>query len=411
MKVVFLSIDGLTDPLGQSQILPYLVGLSRKGVRIVIISLDKSKLVNDEQVNEIVRENKIEWYPIKYLNFPPVISTLWNLYQMYLRVKKIARGKDVDIIHCRGYMPGVLGMIIKKRLNIKYLFDIRGFWADERIEGGIWNLKIPVYRFIYGWFKRKEPQLYQNADHVISLTHRGKEIIESGEIFQHNHLSKQVLQVKIPADKITVIPCCVDLEHFDPEKIDKSLAEQARQTLAIKSDSKVVVYSGSLGTWYMVKEMLDFVKNWVLEEEAIVFVIYTKDDPTFIYEYCDSIGLDRSHIRTKSLQREEMPVFLSLADYALFFINPFFSKNASSPTKQGEFMAMNIPLLCNKGVGDTDEIVEKYNSGWVIDLDSNHHFDFTQPKGPTIRKGAEEYFSLDHGIEKYFYIYRNLCKS
>ena len=29
-KVVFLSYDGITDPLGQSQVLPYLLGLSTK---------------------------------------------------------------------------------------------------------------------------------------------------------------------------------------------------------------------------------------------------------------------------------------------------------------------------------------------------------------------------------------------
>ena len=29
-KVVFLSYDGITDPLGQSQILPYLFGISSK---------------------------------------------------------------------------------------------------------------------------------------------------------------------------------------------------------------------------------------------------------------------------------------------------------------------------------------------------------------------------------------------
>jgi hypothetical protein len=50
---------------------------------------------------------------------------------------------------------------------------------------------------------------------------------------------------------------------------------------------------------------------------------------------------------------------ISLFDTSIFFIRPTYSKKASSPTKQGEIMAMGIPLICNYGVGDTDEIVKK----------------------------------------------------
>ena len=32
-------------------------------------------------------------------------------------------------------------------------------------------------------------------------------------------------------------------------------------------------------------------------------------------------------------------------------------------------MAMGIPVICNKGVGDMDEIVIKYNSGVVVSTD------------------------------------------
>ena len=43
-KVVFLSYDGITDPLGLSQILPYLFGISsNKNYRITIVSFEKTK--------------------------------------------------------------------------------------------------------------------------------------------------------------------------------------------------------------------------------------------------------------------------------------------------------------------------------------------------------------------------------
>ena len=37
-RALFLSYDGMTDPLGPSQVLPYLVGLAARGHRITLIS-------------------------------------------------------------------------------------------------------------------------------------------------------------------------------------------------------------------------------------------------------------------------------------------------------------------------------------------------------------------------------------
>ena len=40
-KVLYLSYDGITDPLGQSQILPYLKGLSQKGYFFYLVGFEK----------------------------------------------------------------------------------------------------------------------------------------------------------------------------------------------------------------------------------------------------------------------------------------------------------------------------------------------------------------------------------
>jgi hypothetical protein len=42
-KALYLSYDGLTDPLGQAQILPYLLGLEQQGMGFVIISFEKKE--------------------------------------------------------------------------------------------------------------------------------------------------------------------------------------------------------------------------------------------------------------------------------------------------------------------------------------------------------------------------------
>ena len=68
----------------------------------------------------------------------------------------------------------MIGLHMKSKYGLKLLFDMRGFWADERIEGNIWNKKNLIFNLIYNYFKRKEIKLFSNADYTVSLTERGK---------------------------------------------------------------------------------------------------------------------------------------------------------------------------------------------------------------------------------------------
>src|SRR4051794_20204501 len=40
-SVLYITYDGLTDPLGRSQVLPYLTGLAERGHRITVLSCEK----------------------------------------------------------------------------------------------------------------------------------------------------------------------------------------------------------------------------------------------------------------------------------------------------------------------------------------------------------------------------------
>jgi len=57
---------------------------------------------------------------------------------------------------------------------------------------------------------------------------------------------------------------------------------------------------------------------------------------------------------------------LAAADMAFCFIKPGFSKLSSSPTKIGEFLASGLPVLCNAGIGDTDELLVENRVGVLL---------------------------------------------
>lgn len=398
-NVLYLSYDGMTDPLGQSQVLPYLIGLSKKGFRFTLISFEKSDRFSQEKskIEILCIEHNILWKPLVYTKNPPVLSTILDIRRMRKTAFELHRKKHFQLVHCRSYISALVGLKLKREKGVKMLFDMRGFWADERVEGKIWNLKNPLFKAIYSYFKKKERSYFEESDAIVSLTEIGKKEILSWNL------------KGITPEKIQVIPCCVDLNLFDPQKTDPDLLQTKKLEYHLK-DKYIVGYVGSIGTWYQLREMLLAFKHITHLKPNAVFLFITRESPSTIQIEARELGIDPDSLRIVSVQHQKVPYYISLFDCSIFFIRPSFSKKASSPTKQGEIMAMGIPLICNAGVGDTDEIVQRYDSGLVLKDTteaslSSFSLDFPDFNREKAMTGANEYFSLEKGVAGYFSVY------
>jgi glycosyltransferase involved in cell wall biosynthesis len=405
IAALYISYDGLTDPLGQSQVLPYLEGLSVKGIRFHIISFEKNDRFNQlkETIENRCKEAGITWIPLMYTKNPPLISTVLDLRKMQKLAFKLHNENSFDVVHCRSDLPALIGSKLQKK-GVKFIFDMRGFWADERVEGKIWNLKNPIFKWAYNYFKKKELTFFREADAVISLTKNGKTEILSWKELNEN------------PPHIEVIPCCVDLKKFDPKKIEDSEVVKVKKQLKIDDADFILGYVGSIGTWYMLEEMLDF--YCVIREryETPRFLFVSGESESFLKQKALEKGIPKEEIVVKSVPHSAVPLYLSVFDFSVFFIRPTFSKKASSPTKQGELMALGIPIICNSGVGDTDSIVEKYNAGIIISTLNEESYSDTSLDSnaynvSSIRQGAEDVYSLEEGVKKYYRVYEYVASS
>ena len=345
-NILYLSYDGMTDPLGQSQVLPYLIGLTKEGFHFHIISFEKHHRfeMHKTHIQKICDENNIIWYPNSYTQKSPLFTTIWDVYRMKKLAIKLHKKFDFHIVHCRSYISALVGLSMKKQFGTKFIFDMRGFWADERIDGGLWDLKSPIFRVVYNYFKKKEISYFKNSDYTISLTQNGKSEIESWEVF------------KLNPPKIQIIPCCVDLELFNPDTIDEVDKNNLKFQLGLKESDFVLGYVGSIGTWYMLSEMLDCFKVLKQENTNAKFLFVTGEKPEKIIKVVEQKNIKTEDVIITSCLHKDVPLNISLFDSSIFFIRPTYSKKASSPTKQGEIMAMGIPLICNYGVGDREEV-------------------------------------------------------
>ena len=156
MNVLFLSYDGLTDALGQSQIIPYITGLQKSGFYYTVISFDKKEklLKLGDDINEQLHRENIKWISLPYTKKPPLFSSFKDVSVLRSVLKKFLKENKVDVIHCRSYVTMYAAQHIAKKNGVKIVFDMRGFWIDERVEGGLWNLSHPVYRWMYHHLKK-----------------------------------------------------------------------------------------------------------------------------------------------------------------------------------------------------------------------------------------------------------------
>lgn len=405
-SILYVSYDGMTDPLGQSQVIPYLIGLSAKGYKIHILSAEKSETFNqrNEHILNLLKQYDISWHYIKYTKKPAVISTIKDIYTLNKKAKSLYRKFNFDIIHCRSYIAAFVGLKLKKNFNTKFLFDMRGFYADERVDGNLWKQSNLIFKFVYKYFKRKEKEFFSKADYTVSLTYAGKEIIQNKFNFQD-----------IP---IEVIPCCADLEHFNYHKLDSSKIEKFRKELALSENDFVLSYLGSVGTWYLLDEMLDFFKVLKLKYENSKFLFITHDNANQILFKSAEKGIKTEDIIIKPADREDIPEILSLSMASIFFIKPVFSKKASSPTKLAEILGLGIPIICNANVGDIDKFISENNIGVLISKMDVQSFEQAVENIDNIRKidkaslrgVAEKLFSLNLGIKKYDIIYQKISR-
>ena len=400
-RVLYLSYDGMTDPLGGSQVMPYLVGLAALGHRITLISLEKPAASKEAraQVHDQCAAAGIEWHMQTYHNRVPIASSANNVSRLTRAARTILENVPHDVIHCRSYMAALSGLALKRRFEVCFLFDMRGFWAEERLEGGGWGH--PPFGMVYRYFKRRERDFFREADAIVCLTRAARDQMAARPLGNR------------PVAEVSVIPCCVDFTHFAlPSVAHRNVT---RDELGLSADATVVGYLGSLGGNYMLDEMLRLFVAVRDRRPGARLLFVTHNAPTEILEAARMQGIADKEVIIRSATRDEVPRLIAAADFGVAFKQPSFSAVACSPTKLGEMLALGLPMVVNSGVGDVAALardseaailVERFDAD-ALSKAAEDVLKLTIDRG-TIRAAARRWFELGDGIVAFDAIYRSL---
>ncbi|HXI74536.1 MAG TPA: hypothetical protein VNG94_03060, partial [Pyrinomonadaceae bacterium] len=155
------------------------------------------------------------------------------------------------------------------------------------------------------------------------------------------------------ADKISVIPTCVDVSRFPVTNH--------------RDDRFEVIYAGSVYGLYMLEEMARFFVELKRLQPKAVFRILTLAPRTTVARILERVGLSESDFEVAAVDPVDVPRNLQRARLGISFRKPTFSQIAASPTKIAEYLAAGIPVVSNTGTGDIDELFRQQRVGITVD--------------------------------------------
>lgn len=395
----------MTEPLGESQVLEYLLDLVKSN-SIYLLSFekptDKSKF---QKTEALLNKAGIQWEYLKYSNQYGIFSSLLQILKALSKISKIAKKEKIQIVHTRSLIPAVMGLLTKKLFKTKLIFDIRGFAIDEKILEG----RLQANSWLTRRLKNLEAYLYKKADHIVTLTHASKPIIK-----KNYHINDK---------SITVIPTCANVEIFKP--IDDLEKNSIKAKLGFSKDDPIVLHNGSLNSWVDFEAEIKLFEQLSYINPRVNFLFLNKGQHDLIKSHLKNSHLPANRCTIISAELKEIPLYLNIADICVFFIKPSFAKQASAPTKFAEMVACHLPAISNSQYGDMEYYLNSYAVGLLFNLaDVHNHPDIvadkvinfitnnkkTSPPRECFEHLVTNHFSKKVAVERYQSIYDSLAR-
>lgn len=392
-RTLYLTRNGLLEPLGQSQVISYLRGLSQD-YQITLITYEKPEDWANTDAMARARADcesqGIHWLPQKFRSRPKIFAAALSMLRMVWLVWKEVRRGGISLIHARSYIPAAVALVVSRIIGVPFIFDMRALWPEELITSGRLSRGSLLHRTIVA----AERACLRRAGGVVSLTWAGLD-----------HL-KCIYPEEMSGQRIAVIPTCADLDRFKP---------------AVASPERRVI--GCLGTvlsgWFQLNWLAAFLVAAAKRDPAMIFEITTRDDADRVraaLDPNDDLG-DRLHIAPSATNKVQEVLQGQLAS-VIFYAGGQTSELGRSPTRMAEILGCGLPVVANPGVGDVADIIRRYNVGVLVNNDSEASMEEALGKleflmsDPELvsrcRIAAEEVFSLESGTQAYLGLYEDI---
>ncbi len=322
--VLYISYNGLLDPVGQSQVLPYLRGLCSE-YKFELLTFEREvaskEFLKIQTLRDELSSLGINWHILRTRSRTGLFKKFVDFCSGLALASKISNRTKIDILHARSYVAAMIGCILLKFKRIeKTIFDMRGFMADEYADIGYWSRRSLKYYLV----KFFEKQFIKTYDFIVVLTTDAENILHTWGRSQN----------------IKVIPCCVDTKVFQP--LSNEERKKIEEELGF-SNKEIYIYSGSLAGWYLLEDMLKYFMMIKKRNNNAFLLIVTQDETKELVSLLKKYSIVDYEIT--SAQITEMSRFIGIAQLGLLFIKQSESKKGSFPISMAEYLSCGVPVV------------------------------------------------------------------
>jgi glycosyltransferase involved in cell wall biosynthesis len=393
-STLYLSRNGLLEPLGQSQVFAYLRGLSQD-YNITLITYEKDEDWADkarlQKARTDCKDLGIRWLPQHFRRWPKIVAPAFSMIRMVWLVRREVRRRDIRLIHARSNIPAATALAVSWITGVPFLFDLRSLFPEELITARRMRRGSFLHRAII-WAERL---CLAKSAAVISQTHVAV-----------NHL-KSVYPTELKNQRLVMIPTCADLDRFSPP-LDRPSGPTVHGCIG-------TILSG----WFRTDWLAAWLSAVAQDDTDARFDIVTRDDADRVRVALDPMNKFGDRLMIGPRPSEEMPAAVRGHDLTvMFYAGGEVSELGRSPTRMAEVLGCGLPVVANEGVGDVADIIRRYNVGVVVKDGSNVAMMAaldelkelrSDPDLPSrCRKAAEEVFSLQAGTEAYRKLYAKI---
>lgn len=344
-RTLYLCYFGLREPLVETQVLPYLRQLAAGGIDVTLLTFEpqhKGKWTPHELNEERGRlaDDGIRWFHLTYHKRPSALATAYDILAGAGYAVRLVHQYGINVLHARAHVPMAMAMLAERLVGCRLVFDIRGLMAEEYADAGVWQDDSTVFRAV----KKLERAGIRRADQIVVLTRRMRDWLVEEKLAS--------------AEKIEVIPCCVDFTRYEDQQHD---AAEVGVTERFE-----VVYAGSVTGLYLLEEMGRFFLELRARRPDSFLRVLTMSPPDEATATLRRAGLGAEDFWVGGVRPAEVPAYLRRARLGLSFRQPTFSQIAASPTKIPEYLAAGLPVVSNRGIGDVDDLLEREEVGVVL---------------------------------------------
>tara|TARA_R110002110_G_scaffold270337_1_gene485998 strand:- start:260 stop:1435 length:1176 start_codon:yes stop_codon:yes gene_type:complete len=335
---ILLLATGILDSAFDSQVLDPCSFLIKNDVPASIVSYEPS--AHWSKQNRLEKLGGIP-VPIISLRCLPFVGRL-SCWFDGLRLRPLLTSSTV--VHARGAI-NAYRYLRAGGDGERLLTDFRGVLGDE------------MTRYANGISRLVERFRTREVDQMTKLV-----VQRSGRILAVSEVLKRHLVEVYGADpeKITVVPCVVEEEKFA-----YSVENRHKLRTAMGVDDRLVfLYCGGIEKWQGVEQTIALFKKIkeIHPSSFLLFLTRAKPQATLMLQS----QMDAQDFKILSVPHEDIASYFHAADIGLLLreINP--TNAVASPIKFSEYLVSGLPVIVNRGVGDTGLLVELLKAGEVI---------------------------------------------